>query len=212
VIASTPMPAITLAFAEGCLVPQSVDPIQTRPHTVPRIDIDNLPPYLLDPVIPLDPQESADVAASPPCHCVIQIKDGDLVLIDEDPSVDVEVRIFIDYDLNNPQSQRTFQTITIPGDFNSTDQNRPLKGDTAVNPFAASDLGGPGFHVVEMVLAEKGGFAPDSVSPPHRAVLGDFQSSEFQFVIQVLTPPVGTRQSCSDTPPPTSDAQKKLCQ
>jgi hypothetical protein len=198
--------AITLLFAEGCLVPQSVEPIETRPHTVPRINTDNLPDYLLDPFIPLDPQESADATANPPCQCRLVIGDTKIIeVIAEDPTVDVEVRVFVDYDLNDPRSQSPVQTLTLSGSFNTTSPIRHLPPLT----FDQARLGGLGFHVVELVLAEAAGFAADTDPPPHRAMLQDFQSSTFKFVVNVAN--VTTRQSCSDSPPPPSPAQVKSC-
>jgi hypothetical protein len=199
--------AVALLLAEGCLVPQSVEPIATRPHTVPRVDVDSVPQYLLEPSIPLDPQEAADAAANPPCQCQIEIKQGDLQIVADDPTVDVAVRVFVDYSLDDPRSQSPVQTITLVGQFDTTSTIRTLP----TLSFDESRLGGGGGHVVELVLAEAAGFAPDTTFPPHRAVLPDYESSTFKFVIEVLTPPVGTRQSCSDSPPPPSVAQVKSC-
>jgi hypothetical protein len=212
VVAGMRVLAITLLLAQGCLVPQSVDPIETRPHTVPRIDVDKLPDYLLDPVIPLDPQESADAAANPPCQCRLVIGDNKIPeVIADDPTVDVEVRVFVDYDLNDLRSQSPVQTITVAGTFNPPPNTDPTRRSLPQLIFDQAKLGGPGIHVVELVLAEAAGFAPDTVFPPHRAMLPEFQSSTFKFVVEVLTPPVGTRQSCSDSPPPPSAAQVKSC-
>ncbi|HWE24942.1 MAG TPA: hypothetical protein VG496_13470 [Myxococcales bacterium] len=206
---------LALLVAQACLVPQSVDPIATRPHTIPRIDLTScsattnpatcLPDYLLAPSIPLDPQELADANATPPCQCRLDIKP--LTVIADDPTVDVDVRVFVDYDLNVPRSQSPVLTIHLAGSFETTDTTRPL-GDLLLDQ---ATLGGLGTHVVELVLGETAGFAPDTVSPPHRAMLQDFESSTFKFVVEVLTPPVGTRQSCSDSPPPPSPAQVKTC-
>jgi hypothetical protein len=56
-------------------------------------------------------------------------------------------------------------------------------------------------HVVELVLGEAAGFAPDTDPPPHRAMLSGFESSEFKFVVQVLSPNPA-KQSCGDPPVP----------
>jgi hypothetical protein len=197
--------AIVLFLAQGCLVPQSVDPIATRPHTVPRVDLTKLPEYLLEPSLPLDPQEAADVAANPPCHCRLDVSIP--AIIADDPTVDIDVRVFVDYDLNVPRSQSPILTVRLPGSFESPETTRALP----VLSFDEARLGGTGLHVVELVLGEAAGFAPDTVSPPHRAMLPDFESSAFKFVVEVQNPPVGTRQSCSDSPPPPSPAQVKSC-
>lgn len=197
--------AVTILLAQGCLVPQSVEPITTRPHTIPRVDLKTLPPFLLEPTIPLDPQESADATANPPCQCRLDI--GILDIIADDPTVDVEVRVFIDYDVTSPRPAPPVLRIPLPGNFNETLTTRSL----TVPPFDEARLGGPGIHVVELVLGETAGFAPDTTPPLYRAMMADYESSAFKFVVDVLTPPVGTRQSCSDSPPPPSPAQVRSC-
>src|SRR5205814_8832196 len=116
--------AVVLFLSGGCLVPQSVDPVTTRPHTVPRVDLANLPRYLLAPFVPLDPQGPADVIANPPCQCRLDVTS--LVMIVDDPTVDVDVRVFVDYDLNVPQSQLPVLTLHRAGDFNASEPTRPL--------------------------------------------------------------------------------------
>ncbi|HKC59680.1 MAG TPA: hypothetical protein VKB92_06320, partial [Myxococcales bacterium] len=78
-------------LAQGCLFPQSVEPENTRPHTIPRVDTvpPALPNFLLQPMLVLDPGGPADV---PPCHCQLNL--GKLDIIADDPTVDVQVRIF----------------------------------------------------------------------------------------------------------------------
>ena len=67
-------------------MPQSVDPANTRPHTIPRVDLTKLPNYLLQPALTLDPQEQADVSSNPPCHCQLDV--GISAIIADDPTVD----------------------------------------------------------------------------------------------------------------------------
>jgi len=193
--------AVLLALSLGCLMPQSVDPANTRPHTVPRVDLRNLPDYLLQPVLTLDPQEQADV--NPPCHCHLDIVIPPIIA--DDPTVDVEVRIFVDYDVNVVSSQVN-DRVPLPGSFTSTDTTRPF-------PKLVLDsdrLHGPGLHVVELVIGEAAGFAPTTVIPPQRAMLPTFESSTFKFVVQVQPPNSNTRpQSCGD--PPQLPAQTKSC-
>src|SRR5205814_6054751 len=90
--------AVVLFLSGGCLVPQSVDPVATRPHTVPRVDLTKLPDYMLEPLLTLDPQGPADVAANPPCQCRLDVSIP--AVIADDPTVDIDVRVFVDYDLN----------------------------------------------------------------------------------------------------------------
>ncbi len=192
--------ALLAVLAQGCLMPQSVDPANTRPHTIPRVDLTNLPDYLLQPFLTLDPQELADV--NPPCHCRLEIKIPPIIA--DDPTVDVEVRIFVDYDVNVTSSQRN-DRVTLQGTFGSSETTRlfpPLELDS-------DKLGGPGLRVVELVIGEAAGFAPTTVFPPQRAMLPDFESSTFKFVVQVLPPNSNRAQSCGDPPQPA--AQVKSC-
>jgi hypothetical protein len=193
--------AAALLLLQGCLVPQSVEPITTRPHTVPRVDMTSLPNFMLQPVIPLDPQGPAD--QSPPCHCQLEV--GLLAIIADDPTVDVDVRVFVDYDVNLPRPQGPVTTVHLRGGFDTSVTTRPLQ----LPPFDSSLLGGNGVHVVELVIGEAAGFAPETVFPPQRAMLPSFESSTFKFVVQVLHDPA--RQSCGDSPPPPSPAQMKIC-
>jgi hypothetical protein len=192
--------AVLFVLAQGCLVPQSVDPITTRPHTVPRVDLTKLPDYMLQPFLTLDPQEQADIAQTPPCQCRLEVSIP--AIIADDPTVDVDVRIFVDYDLNVPRSQSPISTVRLSGSFETTDTTRGL----APLSFDSAQLGGPGLHVVELVTAETAGFAPDNVSPPHRAMLQGFESSDFKFVVQVLSPNPA-KQSCNDPPVPPAQVQ-----
>ena len=191
------MSAVLLAaLGTGCLIPQSVDPIQTRPHTVPRVDPTTLPPYLLQPFLTLDPQQLADAS---PCHCQLEVDVGNIIA--DDPTVDIEIRVFLDYDLNVPSTQPPIDRITLPGSFNNPSTTRSL---TSPLIFDLAKLRAPGMHVIELVFGEREGFASTDVSPPQRAMLPGFESSTFKFVVQALFP--NTRQgSCADmqVPPQT---------
>jgi hypothetical protein len=168
------------------------------------VDLTKLPDYMLQPFLTLDPQEQADLAQTPPCQCHLEVSIP--AIIADDPTVDVDVRVFVDYDLNVPRSQSPILTIRLPGSFESlpTDTTRAL----APLSFDSAQLGGAGFHVVELVTGETAGFAPDTDPPPHRAMLQGFESSDFKFVVEVL-PPNPSKQSCSD--PPVPPAQVKSC-
>ena len=196
--------ALLVALAPGCLMPQSVDPANTRPHTIPRVDLTKLPDYLLKPFLTLDPQEQADV--NPPCHCRLDVSIP--AIIADDPTVDVEVRIFIDYDVNVTSSQVN-DRITLPGSFNPSTSDDPTTRKLPLLQLDSSKLRGPGLHVVELVIGEAAGFAPTTVIPPQRAMLANFESSTFKFVVQVLQPNSGARPSCGD--PPQLPPQVKSC-
>ena len=184
-------------------MPQSVEPITTRPHTIPHVDVTKLPNFLLQPIIPLDPQGPADLLQNPPCHCKLVL--GLFAVIADDPTVDVDVRIFVDYDVNIPRPPGPVTTVHLRGGFDSSVTTRSLE----LPDFDSSLLGGDGVHVVELVIGEAAGFASDTVFPPHRAMLPDFESSTFKFVVQVAHDQ--KRQSCGDSPPPPSPAQVKSC-
>jgi hypothetical protein len=205
VLAGARVLALVALLAQGCLVPQSVDPITTRPHTIPRVDLTKLPDYMFEPMLPLDPQGPADMAANPPCQCRLDVSIP--AIIADDPTVDIEIRVFVDYDLNNVLSQSPAFTIRLPGSFETpvSDTTRAL----APLSFNAARLNGTGIHVVELVMGEAAGFAPDTDKPPHRAMLSTFESSTFKFVVNVAHDP--SRQSCSDSPPAPSPAQVKSC-
>ena len=196
------VPAVTLfLFAQGCLVPQSVDEIKTRPHTVPRVDLTKLPDYMLQPLLKLDPQEQGDLTSNPTCHCQLDVSIP--AIIADDPTVDVEVRIFIDYDVNVTSSQRPADRIVLPGSFEVSDTTRSLPPLA----FDVSKLGGAGLHIVELVMGEAAGFAATTVFPPQRAMLPTYESSTFKFAVQVL-PPDSRPGSCADTQIPP---QVKSC-
>jgi len=194
--------AVLLVLAQGCLMPQSVDPVNTRPHTIPRVDLTNLPDYLLQPFLTLNAQGPADLAANPPCHCQLDV--GIRAIIADDPTVDVEVRVFVDYDVNVARSQPPVDRIPLSGSFTSSETTRLLP----TLQFDSAKLGGQGLHVVELVVAEREGFAATTVFPPQRAMQPNFESSTFKFVVQVL-PQDPSRQSCGD--PPQRPPQVKSC-
>jgi hypothetical protein len=178
-LAGLGVPAIALALAaQGCLVPQSVDPESTRPHTIPRVALNNLPDYLLQPSLLLYPQGPNDV--TPACHCVLDVKIP--AIIADDPTVNVEARWFVDYDLNVPTSQRRVATVVLPGSFQTSETTRgPLEFTVDADGLGLSQ----GTHVIELVLAEQAGFAADTVFPFQRATKPDYESSTFKFVVQV---------------------------
>jgi hypothetical protein len=194
--------AALFLFAQGCLVPQSVDELKTRPHSIPRVNLRSLPEYMLQPTLTLDPQEQADLTSNPSCHCQLEVSIPEILA--DDPTVDIEVLVYVDYDLKVPGSQPPIDRIRLDGSFTNTSTTRRL--DPIV--FDGAKLRGPGLHVVELVMGERLGFASTDVFPPQRAMLPDFESSTFKFVVQVLQPNTKAG-SCGDPPQPA--AQKKTC-
>jgi hypothetical protein len=188
---------MTSLLLSSCLVPQSVEPDTTRPHTVPRVDRSQLPSFFLQPSILLYPRGSSDIAAN--CHCHLQLPN--ITIIAEDPTVNVEGRWFVDYDISVPRSQAPFRHDTLVGDFITTDTTRqyPSVG------IDADALGlTTGSHVIQLVLAEQAGFAPPETPPPNQAVLPSYESSVFQFVVQVQAEPDPARLTCASVPPPST--------
>lgn len=193
--------AALFLFAQGCLVPQSVDELKTRPHSIPRVNLRGLPNYMLQPVLTLDPQEQGDLTSNPPCHCQLEVSIPEILA--DDPTVDIEVFVYVDYDLNVPASQPPVDRFRLDGSFTLTEPTRHL--DNIV--LDAAKLRGPGLHVVELVMGERLGFASTDVFPPQRAMLPDYESSTFKFVVQVLQPNTKP-QSCGDPPQPPAQVRK----
>ena len=161
-------------------MPQSVDPRETTPHTIPRVDLKNLRDYELKPVMLLYPRGSGDVTAG--CHCVLRIELASIIA--ENPTVDIEGRLFVDYDVAVPSSQRRLSVgIKDPGDFQST---KPTRGPFVLTIDADAIGLTQDIHVFELVLAEREGFAvDDNVFPPQRATNPQWESSLFKFVVRV---------------------------
>lgn len=171
--------ALALCLPVSCLVPQSVDPITTRQHQPPRIQLESIPGYLLTPVLPLYRQGSGDVADG--CHCKLGIS---IPFVEEDdPSVDLVARWFVDYDVSDPRSTAVVQSVPLKGDLNTFATARgPVR-------FEGDALGtlAPGLHVVDVVIAEPDAFIDNSVSLPNRAVktAEGYESTVYRFFIDV---------------------------
>ncbi|MFL5450746.1 MAG: hypothetical protein ACJ78V_02455 [Myxococcales bacterium] len=185
------MTVLLLSFAlSSCLVPQSVDPDTTGLPTVPVIDLTQLPSHMLIPMIPLYKQSQVDVDQGCVCHLQLVVP----VVKEDDPTVDVEARWFLDYDLGNPATQPRVFTQDFPGSFNSSATIRgaltfDLNADARGIPPNTS-------HVIEVMLAERQGFALDTQSPPQRALLPGFDATTFKIVVDVK--PSGSDQTPCD--------------
>ncbi len=175
----------------ACLIPQSVDPTSTVAHVPPRVVIEAVDPKLALAFIELT-HGSIDTAAS--CSCLVQL---DVPQIEEDdPTVSLEVRWFVDYDPNDPISQRpAVPSQFLAGSFDSTATVRE-------GPSLAFDPGAlgvaDGVHVVDMVVAEQGGFDDTNTTFAHRAVLSGYASATFRFVVDVET---DNDSACQGDPP-----------
>jgi hypothetical protein len=172
-------------------VPQSVDPASARPHQPPRISVESIPLYLLSPVAKL--QRSALDPQGCSCDVVLNIP----VILDDDPLAQLEVRWFVDYDPAQPQTQRQIQTDFIDGSFDSTAVARPGPRNFV---FDVTRIGitGDGYHVVDVVVAESGGFDDQSATLPHRGMKPGYESSSHRFVVNVIT---NNNAHCPIVPP-----------
>jgi hypothetical protein len=167
-------------------MPQSVDPATTRPHTIPRVDLKNLRDYELKPSMLLYPRGPLDPTN---CQCVLSVEIPSIIA--DDPTVDVEGRLFVDYDIDVPATNRRIDGFILPGDFQSSKTTR----GSVVLTIDADRFGlADGIHVFEVVLAEREGFAADTVFPPQRATKPDYEASVFKFVVNVQRHPANEAQ------------------
>jgi hypothetical protein len=181
----------------GCLIPQTVDPIVASPHVPPQIGPENIPPYLLPRVLTLFQQGASDVTSSPPCHCRLEF--DQITVEEQDSTVTLLARWFVDYDPSNPPSTLVVASERIAANFNDVTQTtRPLTNEFR---FDASTAGASssGLHVVEVVIAEETGFDDTSTSLPNRAMKPGFASASYKFVVDLHLEQIpGT---CPSTPP-----------
>jgi hypothetical protein len=174
-----------------------VDPDVTRPHTVPTIDLAQLPAYLLAPKVPVYLPGTTDLSSSPPCRCILHFVIP--VIKDDDPTVNLEARWFVDYDLNgSAQSQAPAAVQVLAGSFNPTGLTRGpvvFDFDPVAHNISTTDTVNGSPHVIEMVIAEQQGFAPDTQNPPpvppHRALLPGWDGTTFKIVVNVLASSAG---------------------
>ena len=168
---------------EGCLVPQSVDPVTTRVHVPPRIPLEKIHPDLLAPVLLAYRQGPTDVLNR--CSCTLDLV---LPIEDDDTSANLDARWFVDYDVNNRPSTGSQNETTLPGSFDNPIARPPVTFTVQPDSFATN-----GTHVIELVVAEQGAFLPSSASStlPNRAVdtAAGFQSVVYRFVIDVEPSP-----------------------
>ena len=177
--------------AAACLVPQSVDPDSSKLHVPPSVVIEAVDPQLATSMIVLQ-HGSIDAAASCSCRVVLDIPEVE----EDDPTVTLEVRWFVDYDPNSPLTQRP----AVPSQFlnGSFDSTAVLRQGPSL-PFDLGALGvSDGVHVVDMVVAEQGAFDDTNTTFPHRAMLSGYASAAFRFVVSVET---DNDSACRSDPP-----------
>jgi len=175
---------LVLVCPQGCLIPQSVDPIIVSPHPAPHFVLENIPTYLINPLLQLTPRGTTDPAG---CHCQIEIPP--LFVEEDDPTVTLEARWFIDYDPAVPRSQAPWpgSTQTLLGTFND-----PTALVRSLNKFDfdAADAGivTSGVHLLEVIVGEQDGFDDSSgVTLPNRTMKQGFSAALYRFAINVNT-------------------------
>lgn len=178
----------------SCLMPQGVDPIVESPHPPPHFVLDQIPGYLLAPRLDLYRQGSLDLAASPACHCKLELFIP--FVQEDDPTITLEARWFVDYDPDVPRLAAVVSSETLTGDFNdATATVRPLQ--KRFN-FDADALGinTNGTHTVDVVIAETAAYDPNSTARPNRALKPGYTGDEYRFFIDVKVDQDANRPQC----------------
>jgi hypothetical protein len=175
----TSIAAGALLALGSCLVPQDVDPINTRVHTPPRIVVESIPSQLVVPYLTL-----TRVTRDTGCRCELTLS---VPAVEEnDPTIDLEARWFVDYDVRVPTSEKlaTFSEMNGSFDFGATVRSGPSF------TFDPDALGGDGFHTVEVVIAEATGFLANDdpqATLPFRTLKTDYSAANYRFFVQVVT-------------------------
>src|SRR6266436_3606080 len=89
----------------SCLIPQTVDPIVAAPHPAPYFVVEQIPSYLSPPQLTLLRQGLGDAALAPACHCQLWF-DG-LFVHEDDPTITLQAKWFVDYDVTIPSALPT---------------------------------------------------------------------------------------------------------
>jgi hypothetical protein len=184
------------------MVPQSIDPIPKEPHPPPQflVGVGDMPAYLVTPQLQLYKQGAADAAQTPPCHCVVEIPP--LSVSEADPTIDLTVRWFVDYDLSVPRSTNPVRPQeTLTGTFNDTTALRRHLSKFDFDADALNLSSGP--HVLEVVVGEKDAAFDDSpgVAEPNRTPSPGFALAVYRFFINVKVEQDPARPSCPSEPP-----------
>jgi hypothetical protein len=193
-----------LLVQTSCLVPQSIDQFDADAgaHPAPRLEIENIPPYLLSPLIPtLYRQGPADAAANPPCTCHLQLW---IPTVQEaDPFITLEARWFVDYDPAVPASTSISGT---PEDLHGATTSVSASQERSLSPFnfdaVSQGITTNGTHIVELVVADTNGFKnTPNTARPNRTFNPDFLSSEYRFVVNVNLTPDPNQPTCPNVLP-----------
>jgi hypothetical protein len=168
--------------ASGCLVPQSVDTTENRVRYPPRIVLESMDLKLTNRLKLSHGQLDSG------CSCTVTLA---IPQVEElNPTVGLDVHWFADYDSSANAS--ILYSSTLGGVFTTSDTLRqgPSKS------FEASTLT-DGTHVIDVVIAEEGGFSPTSTQP-NRGVYAGYSAATYRFVVDVVTD--NLNQCRSDAP------------
>ena len=145
--------------------------------------VDTIPAYLLPPILTLTRQGASDFAQTPRCHC--QLEFNGLVVEEQDATISLQARWFIDYDVTVPSSTRVWLTDVLAGNFDDvTATERPLRLFTLDADAVGIVTSGP--HVVEVVVGESDGFDPASTTQPNRAMKAGYTPAVYRFFVNVI--------------------------
>src|SRR6185295_20379539 len=182
----------------GCLIPQAVDPKDAGPHPPPHIVVQNIPEDLLSPILTLQKQGTGDAAQIPPCHCVLEFTG--ISVFEEDATIELLAKWFIDYDANNPaRVSQIGAPERLPGDFN--DVTKTVRQLSVFRLDAdAVNITTSGTHVVEVVVGETTGFDDSpTASQPNRSMKPGWFAAVYKWAVDVHLEQV-TGQ-CTTAPP-----------
>jgi hypothetical protein len=170
------LPLCAAALA-SCLLPQSVDPQSNRVRYPPRVVVEAIPPKLAAGAVRLS-HGSIDLAQGCACRLTLSVPQ----LEENDPTADLEVRWFVDYDPGAPVLAQPSQLLR--GSF---DPNSVLRQ----GPSFDVEFGRPGItdgvHVVDVVIAEQGAFDDAAIGLPYRSLVTGYGSATVRFVVEVVT-------------------------
>jgi len=203
--------ALLAVASSACLVPQSVDANSSQ-HTVPVIDLSSVPLYAMSPTpIPTYLQTPKDKAEG--CRCQLKFENF-LFVTDPDPTVDLQARWYIDYDVGIPGTQGP-SIVPIPGSFSANGNVRgPISftfDPDALNLTNTDADHNNGLHIIEVVIAEAEGFAPDTASNvrlPHRSLNKGWDATTLKFVVKVN---VSQGDQCDRNTPLLSPPFARVC-
>jgi hypothetical protein len=197
--------AVLVCAQVGCLVPQSVDPIVTVAHPAPHFVLESIPSWLLPPILQLYRAGPTDLSATPPCHCQLELQ---VPWVEEDdPTVVLEARWFIDYDVTVPVSVLVRRRDIVDQGFDTSGTIRQFP------PFYfdadAAGIASNGIHTVEMFVGESAGFDDNpAATQPNRTMktaLG-YEGATYKFVVNVDVQQDASRPTC-----PTELPSLRVC-